>query len=188
MIQPVAKLRFVERYCNPADGWRVFVDIDPSEEGRTGSARQSAEAQARHARVLAEAPTAIQDLVRLGAHGGKWKVGWLSCFGSAVPLPKGERDILAVDCERRRLWIVEVEGDSGGQPEGKVYRALDQLVCAVSETTLSEYERFFTLVVCGDLAAAHLACAYAASKLGISALAISATRDEDRWLFGSRPE
>lgn len=37
MIQPVAKLRFVERYCHPAEGWSVFVDVDASEEGRTGS-------------------------------------------------------------------------------------------------------------------------------------------------------
>ena len=26
MIQPVAKLRFVERYCSPSEGWSVFVD------------------------------------------------------------------------------------------------------------------------------------------------------------------
>lgn len=187
MIQPVAKLRFVERYCNPGNGWRVFVDIDPSEEGRTGSPRQGADSQARHARALAEAPAAITELTRLGAYVGKRKTAWFSCFGDGFALPKGDRDIVAVDCERRRLWIVEVEGDSGGQPEGKVYRALGQLVCAVSESTLVEYQRFFTVAVWGERAGAHLVRASAASKLGISGLVLGATSDEDRWLFGTRP-
>lgn len=187
MIQPVAKLRFVERYCKPSDGWRVFVDIDASEEGKTGSPRQTAESQARQALARAEAPRAVADLIALGAHVRERKPAWLSCFGKSLPLPKGDRDILAVDCERRRLWIVEVEGDSGGQPEGKIYRALGQLVCAVSETTLAEYERFFTLVVHDDHAAGYLLRARAASALGISGLMIGATRDHDRWLFGEPP-
>ena len=41
----VLTLRFVDdwdmrRYCRPKAGWRVCVDIDPSEEGRTGSKRE----------------------------------------------------------------------------------------------------------------------------------------------------
>src|SRR5262245_10147332 len=75
MIQALAKLRFVERFCKPSDGWRVFVDIDASEEGRTGSQRQSAQSRARHEKVLTEAPEAIAELKRLGAHVGKRKVG-----------------------------------------------------------------------------------------------------------------
>lgn len=122
MIQPVAKLHFVERYCKPSDGWRVFVDIDASEEGKTGSARQTAESQARQSLARTEALRAIADLIAPGAHVRERKPAWLSCFGKGLPLPKGDRDILAVDCDRRRLWIVEVEGDSSGQPEGKILR------------------------------------------------------------------
>lgn len=188
MIQPVAKLAFVERFCNPSDGWHVFVDIDPSEEGRTGSQRQSAQSRARHERVLTEAPEAIAKLRRLGAYVGKRKVGWVSCFGSSFAQPKGDRDILAVHCERRKFWIVEVEGDSGGQPEGKIYRALGQLVCAVSEATLPNYERFLTLAVCDDRAAVHLERARAAFKLGISGIVLGPTPAGDRWIFGSQPK
>ena len=39
MFQPRVKLEFVRRYCAPEAGWRVCVDIDPSEEGWTGSKR-----------------------------------------------------------------------------------------------------------------------------------------------------
>jgi hypothetical protein len=71
MIQPVAKLRFIERYCPPTWGWTVFVDVDPSEEGRTGALRKSAEAQARGARMLEHAPLAAQEMLRLGAFVGQ---------------------------------------------------------------------------------------------------------------------
>jgi len=36
MFQPRVKLEFVRRHCVPEAGWKVYVDIDPSEEGRTG--------------------------------------------------------------------------------------------------------------------------------------------------------
>jgi len=32
VIQILAKLRFIERYCNLLEGWKVFVDIDPEED------------------------------------------------------------------------------------------------------------------------------------------------------------
>jgi hypothetical protein len=41
MFQLAVKLAFVKRYCNPQKGWEVFVDIDPSEEGRTGGGRKT---------------------------------------------------------------------------------------------------------------------------------------------------
>jgi len=140
-----------------------------------------------HVRTLTDAPDAIEQLIGLGAHVGKRQAAWLSCFNEDLALPKADRDVIAVHRERRRLWIAEVEGDSGGQPEGNVYRALGQLVCAVSESTLTEYERFLTLVVYGDRASAHLAHASAASALGISGLVIGLTHNEDRWLFGAPP-
>ena len=41
MFQPRVKLEFARRYCAPKAGWSVCVDIDPSEEGRTGTKRES---------------------------------------------------------------------------------------------------------------------------------------------------
>lgn len=123
MIQPVVKLHFVERYCRPSAGWSVFMDIDPSEEGRTGSTRQTEVAKSRQARMLVEAPKALEQLARLGVLVGDRQRKWKGRFGNRLPLPKGDRDIIAVHEDRRHLWIVEVEGDSAGQPEGKIYRA-----------------------------------------------------------------
>ena len=71
MIQPIVKLLFVKRYCRPADGWSVFVDIDPSEEGKTGSARQSEQARARLDLMRVDGPRAVQELVGLGTCVGK---------------------------------------------------------------------------------------------------------------------
>lgn len=187
MIQPVAKLRFVERYCSPVDGWSVFVDIDPSEEGRTGAARQSDEAIARQDRMRLDAPAAVQALGRLGACVGRRRKQWKACFGNSVPLPKGDRDIIAIHRDRKLLWITEVEGDSSGQPEGKIYRAIGQLVCAVSEVDVPGFERFLSIAVWGGRAASHLARARAVERLGISGLVIGETSDQDDWMFGVTP-
>ena len=184
MIQPLVKLRFVERYCRPSDGWSVFVDIDASEEGRTGSARQTSEAKARHAQVLAEAPRFVRELAHLGVFVGDRTRKWSAHFGKALPVPKGDRDIIAVHRAIRLLWIAEVEGESGGQPEVKIYKALGQLVCAVTESQLPGFQTFFSLVVWGERACAHLARAAAVASLGISALAVGETYADDHWLFG----
>ena len=98
---------------------------------------------------------AIQQLRALGACVGKRKAQWTKCFGRAVPLPKGDRDVIAVHSERRLLWIAEVEGDSGGQPEGKIYKALGQLVCAATEMDVLGFERWLTLVAWGPAASSH---------------------------------
>ena len=184
MIQPVVKLRFVERYCNPSEGWSVFVDIDASEEGRTGSERQTAGARARHDRVLTEAPKALRDLTQVGAFVGDRKRKWNAHFGNQVPLAKGDRDIMAVHQAKRLFWIAEIEGDSGGQPEGKIYKALGQLVCAVTESRLQGFQTLFSLVVWGEQPCTHLARAVAVAQLGVSGLVVGETRADDRWLFG----
>jgi hypothetical protein len=184
MIQPLAKLRFVERYCSPKDGWWVFVDIDPSEEGRTGSPRRTERAKFRQRLMLEQAPLAIHHLKALGAFVGQRKHHWNSQFNGQLLLPPGDRDILAVNTDRGILLVAEVEGDSAGQPEGKMYKALGQLVCAVTEMQIPNFERFFSLVVWGDEMAAHLERAQAIQQLGVSGLVIGESSDEDRWLFG----
>jgi hypothetical protein len=51
------KLHFIERFCNPTEGWTVFVDIDPSEEGLTGGQRRAEEARLRKAHMQEENAT-----------------------------------------------------------------------------------------------------------------------------------
>lgn len=184
MIQILAKLRFIERYCNPREGWKVFVDIDPSEEGRTGTKRESGEAIARQQFTLGQAPKARRQMEEdLGAFVGKRKKQWRTQFKDKLKLPPGDRDILAVHPDRRILWVTEVEGDSSGQPEGKIYKALGQLICAISEMQLPDYTSHFSLVVSGEEMAAHLRKAHAVERLGVSGLIISENRKDDEWLF-----
>ena len=71
-----------------------------------------------------------------------------------------------------------------GQPEGKVYKALGQLVCAVSEMHMPNFESVFTLAVWGDGMASHLGRARAVERLGVSGLVISEQPGNDQWLFG----
>ena len=184
MIQAMVKLRFVERYCSPAEGWRVFVDIDPSEEGRTGSPRLCQESRDRLKRTLEQAPRAIRSLMELGVFVGKRKGAWQRCFGSTLGLPKGDRDVIAVHPDTRRLLIAEVEGDSGGQPEGKIYKALGQLVVAAGEPSPSGYRRELILVISGDRAERHIARASASAGIGIAGLVIADREAQDRWVFG----
>jgi hypothetical protein len=184
MIQPLAKLRFVERYCNPRYGWSVFVDIDPSEEGRTGSARQTDEAKARQATAIREAPQILSQLRELGVSVGNRKPSWLSTFGSDIPVPVGDRDIIAVHRDRRLVIVAEVEGDSSGQPEGKIYKALGQLVCALSESRIEGFTNNYALVVWGAKPAGHLKRAAAIARLGVSGLVLGETVADDRWIFG----
>ncbi len=176
MIQPLVKLEFVRRYCDPRDGWAVFVDIDASEGGRTGSPRESKEAIARQELMLRESPRAIAELQRLGVYVGSRKKEWTRLFGRARPLPPGDRDIIAVHDRCRLLWIIEVEGDSGGQPEGKIYKALGQLVCAASEMRLPGFTQALSLVAWGEGTAKHLKRAAAIAALGVSALVIAEDR------------
>jgi hypothetical protein len=56
MFQPRVKLEFVRRYCLPQDGWRVCVNIDPSEEGRTGNKRETTVSLELQEAMVADAP------------------------------------------------------------------------------------------------------------------------------------
>ena len=60
MFQPQVKYEFVRRYCSPEQGWCVFVDIDGSEEGRTGGKREGDEAPAKRQREMQEGARVAQ--------------------------------------------------------------------------------------------------------------------------------
>ena len=65
MFQPEVKLEFVRRYCNPDSGWIVYVDVDASEEGRTGGKRKTVEAEDRQKLMIADGKRAKEEMRKL---------------------------------------------------------------------------------------------------------------------------
>jgi hypothetical protein len=181
MFQPQVKLEFVRRYCPPKAGWKVFVDIDASEEGRTGGERMSIEAKSRQQDMLCGADTARELLEMLGVQVGGDRQHWLRQHG--LPPVAGNRDILAFHLAERMCLIGEVEGKSSGQPEQKLYKAIGQLVMAASSDEPAGWQKVLVLVVHGNKITAHLQRATALTKLAISAVALGTTQPCDRWFF-----
>ena len=181
MFQPEVKLEFVRRYCPPADGWEIFVDIDASEEGRTGKERESLEAIRRQSQMKKDAKRVRRELALLGVTVGGSRAKWFRERG--IPAIEGDRDVVAVNSAKCACVIVEVEGASSGQPEQKLYKAIGQIVMAANNRPLDGWNQALVLVVYGDKIAAHLKHANALVKIGISALALANDRKADRWLF-----
>jgi hypothetical protein len=177
---PRVKLEFVKRYCPPRQGWQVCVDIDASEEGRTGGARETPASHQRQLDMMADAPRVRQELALLNVTIGTRRSWFMS---QNLPPIEGDPDIIAFDRARRRALIVEVEGASSGQPEQKLYKAVGQIVRSASN--LPERWKFdLAVVVYGERIAAHLARSHALSRLGVSGLSIEDNAARDRWLFG----
>lgn len=184
MFQPEVKLEFVRRYCSPANGWTVFVDIDASEEGRTGGERTTEEARRMQKQMRSDAKRVRRKFEKLpGVTVGGKREAWFETH--AFPRVEGDRDIVAFHHDQRFCLIAEVEGSSSGQPEQKFYKAIGQLVVAASAGELKGWKQTLVLVVHGEEIAMHLSRAIAPDKLGISALALAKTRTGDRWLFGN---
>ena len=182
MFQPEVKLEFVRRYCHPAHGWQVFVDIDASEEGHTGGKRTTEEARKRQQQMQKDSKTTRRELQKLGVQvGGNRRVWYrehdLKCIN-------GDRDIVASNTKKRLYLIAEVEGESSGQPEQKLYKAIGQIVKAASDDVSDGLKRKLVLVVHGKKISEHLARVRALEKLGISAIALADNKNEDEWLFG----
>ena len=184
MFQPKVKLEFVRRYLNPSDGWRVFVDIDPSEEGRTGS-WPTPKSRARRDVMQETAASVRIDFTELGVTVGGSRKNWFIDYN--LPFVEGDRDIIAFQPRNRLLVIAEIEGVSSGQPEQKLYKAVGQIVVAASTPSIPEWNRTLVLVVYGHKIAAHLQKVTALEQLGVSAVAIEDDPDQDRWLFGQPP-
>ncbi len=181
MFQPEVKLEFVRRYCPPSCGWQVLVDIDASEEGRTGGERKTTEARQVRRRMQTDSERVRREFKKLGVAVGGDRTAW---FGQhAFPKIDGDRDIVAFHQEKRLCLIGEAEGESSGQPEQKLYRAIGQLVMAVSNGGLTGWRQVFVLVVRGDRIADHLSRANVLREIGISAIALGRNRKADRWLF-----
>lgn len=119
MYQLEVKRWLVQHRFQPAEGWKVRVDVDAMERGR-GS--QNKAEKAERARVAEEA------LVSMGA-----TIGAHHAFGRA--------DVVA-EHPAHGLVLVEVEGDSSRQKEQAVYSALGQLLLQ-----LDDPERVLALAV-----------------------------------------
>ncbi len=182
MFQPRVKCEFVRRYCSPAEGWQVFVDVDPSEVGRTGAQRVNDAARDRQFRMRCDGQAACNELRTLGATVGGSRGDW--CRQYELAKLAGDRDIVAVHHASRRYVIVEVEGESSGQPEQKLYKAIGQIVIAATEPLMDGWERRLVLAVYGDQIARHLARASVLQHIGVSGLKMASNPTEDRWLFG----
>lgn len=185
MFQPRAKLEFIRRYCPPSAGWRVFMDIDASEEGRTGGDRKKPEAVARQAAMQKDADAVRAELKNLAITVGGSRAGWFRKH--SLPTVNGDRDLVAFHPGRQLLVVAEVEGVSSGQPEQKLYKAIGQAVIAAGDKVPAGWSRKLVLVTFGDAIARHLCKASALTKLDVSAVALAADPNSDQWVFGSRP-
>lgn len=185
MFQPEVKLAFVERYCNPDDGWIVFVDIDPSEEGRTGGARRTRKTLAQQQEMRLTANMVRTRFTKLGVTVGGSRERWFHQNG--LPKVDGDRDIVAFQPSLKRYLIAEAEGVSSGQLEQKLYKAIGQIVVAASPPPLTGWQRELVLVVHGDGITGHLKRVTALERLGVSALSIAEHLRDDCWIISKRP-
>jgi hypothetical protein len=181
MFQPRVKLEFVRRYCSPGDGWTVFVDIDASEEGRTGGDRTNLQAQERQRAMQQDAAEVREAFANLGVTVGGNRAAWFNA--NALPYIDGDRDIVAFHRQNKLCLIAEVEGISSGQPEQKLYKAIGQIVMAASMPPLNGWQIALVLAVHGEQIADHLVRATALKGLGISAISIVEKKEKDKWLF-----
>jgi hypothetical protein len=184
MFQPRAKLEFVERYCNPAKGWKVRVDIDASEEGRTGGVRTTDEGRRRQVRMKDDAKVVRRRFAEIDMGVGRIKQ-WCSLHD--LPYVATDPDILAYRKENGACIIAEVEADSAGQPEQKLYKAIGQIVRAASCPTNDKWTRHLVIVVYGQRIAEHLRHMTALKEFGIFALSIANDAADDHWPFGRIP-
>src|SRR5258707_6529220 len=183
MFQPRVNLEFLRRYCAPENGWRVCVDIDPSEEGRTGGTRENGESVRRQEKMREDGLWVRKKFEELGVRVGDRK-RW--CKANGFRYLQGDPDIVAYDAAGKRCLIAEVEGASSGQPEQKLYKAIGQMVRSASNLPQG-WGCQLVLVVYGDPIADHLKRVNALEKLSISALALADRASDDRWLFGASP-
>lgn len=185
MFQAEVKLEFVRRYCSPAAGWCVFVDIDPSEEGRTGGERKATTARASQVQMRRAAERVRSSFAELGVTVGGARKKWFAKY--SLPRVDGDRDIVAFQPTRRRYLIAEAEGVSSGQAEQKLYKAIGQIVVAASVAPFDGWRRQLVLVVHRDEITEHLSRATALERLGVAAVSIAEHPQMDRWIIGARP-
>jgi len=127
--------------------------------------------------------TSRKELQKLGVQVGGNRRVWSR--EHELPYINGDRDVIAFNIKKRLYLIAEVEGESSGQPEQKLYKAIGQIVKTASEEVQSGWSRNLILVVYGEKISKHLAQMKALDRLGISACVLNNNKNEDLWLFGN---
>jgi len=184
VFQPEVKLKFIERYCNPHNGWTVYVDIDASEEGRTGGERENQASIARKSEMQTQAESVKDRLRRINVTIGGGLSNWIMDI-NGVPDIKGDPDIVAIHKGKNTIIIAETEGESSGQPEQKLYRAIGQIIKRLSGLNSDGWTIKYVLVVFGDKIEAHLREVKALERLGVSGVALNEhDYNQDAWVFG----
>ena len=79
------------------------------------------------------------------------------------------------------MIIAEVEGESSGQPEQKLYKAIGQMVMCVSQTQKNGWEARFIIAVFGEAITEHLAKATCLKNIGVSGLSIKSADADEEW-------
>lgn len=157
------------------------MDIDASEEGRTGGERKTNEARQRQKQMEDDAIRVRRAFEKLSVTVGGNRAEWFAQY--ALPKIEGDRDIMAFHQERKICLVAEVEGASSGQPEQKLYKAIGQAIIASSSESPPNWQRFFAVVVHGQGMSNHLQRASALDKLGIARLSLADKPQDDCW-FG----
>lgn len=184
MFQPRAKLEFVRRYCAPPR-FSVCIDIDASEEGRTGGSREKERTQRRQLEMQDDALAVRLELAQMNVTTKyrPWRQREAFADLSDGGYWRGP-DIIACDSVKKLCVIVEVEADSSGQPEQKLYKAVGQIVRAISEAE-DKWQKAFVIAVWGNAMADHLRRLTVLEKLGVTAVALGGTKADDDLIFGS---
>ena len=102
-----------------------------------------------------------------------------------LPTIEGDRDIVAFHHGRGVVLVAEVEGDSSGQPEQKLYKAIGQAIMAVSDPAPPGWTKHVVIAVWGKEMARHLGRASALHRIGIAGVGIAGSVGADQWFFGN---
>ena len=178
MYQPRAKVEFVRRYCAPGQGWRTCVEIDASEEGRTGGPRRTQAALNRRQEMQEDADRCREEFKALRVNVGR-RVEW--CTEERVPNPAGAPSVIAYRDDA--YLMAEVQAQSPGQPGQSLDAAVGRMIRAASCAAVDGWRRDLVIVVCGAELEHHLRQMPALKRLGIAALALRREQSEDEWFW-----
>jgi hypothetical protein len=177
VYRPRVQLAFVQRYCPPQAGWRVFVRLDPDDEGNPSGNGRGDPSRLPSSQRWTDAQDVRASLGELGADIGEDQERWLD--DNHLPLIRGGGDILAFHRGDRKFIVARVE-------ERRLSRAVGQLVAASSQPEIVGWRRHLCLVV-DDTMDARVQDVSALARLGVSGVALGEQRGRDRWVFGDPP-
>jgi len=175
MFQPRAKLEFVRRYCPPKEGWHVCVDIDGSEKGTAGK-RTKERSQKRGLEMRSDWSEVEKKMRQLKVQIGNYP-RWCNELNVRA---FGHRPDIAAYHNDYGCLIAEVEAESTGQPEDKVYKAVGQIILAASLPIDKRWKPHFLVAVHGPKMVSVLRRMTKLTKVPIFGLSIATDKTEDQ--------